>query len=381
MKRPWSRSEKLLWLSPLLIGAFIAVVFYGPQIMRRALGLPAKLHTARDTQIRSMALSANGDLLAAAGALRGRKRGSGTIYIWNARTSQWVGTIPPVYKKDKLLGTTGFDIYGLTFSPDAKYVGFSRVSQNWELYDVATQNLIWRFNNFVSDAQFSPDGLWVALSGYNQIAIVRASDGQLRTVCKTNPTNSKHIAWSPDGKLVASIGSYDKGNPIEFHSASNGKLVKQIKSDQGFSGDTKETVASVNFSPDGKFLVSASSLGQRSSLDNEKIEKFAPIRLYDVSSGLVVWEIKTTTLGGTKDNPNSICDAIFSPDGRTIAAYEYRAGKVFLLDSATAAINKTLTIGNAERSTFFVPPGLKFSPDGKRLFVRGKEDILFWNLP
>ncbi len=55
-------------------------------------------------------------------------------------------------------------------------------------------------------------------------------------------------------------------------------------------------------------------------------------------------------------------------------------GKVFLLDSETGAIKTTLELGRAARSGFFVPLGLVFSLSGKRLFARGRDAILFWNL-
>ena len=63
-----------------------------------------------------------------------------------------------------------------------------------------------------------------------------------------------------------------------------------------------------------------------------------------------------------------------------VAAYQYLKGRVFLLDSLTGAIQTSFHLGSAARTNFYVPPGLMFSPDGKRLFARGKSEVLFWDL-
>jgi WD40 repeat protein len=379
MKRAWTREEKWLWATPLLLGVVAAGLTVVPGVARRALGWPESLMTASGTHIRSMALSRNGDTLAAAGSMHtqtGWKRGSGTVYLWNARTAKQLTTIAPVYNRDSKGFTDGFDIYALTLSPAAKQIGFARAVENWALYDVATQKQLWRFSSFISDAEFSRDGRFIALFGDSHISIVSARDGQVRAKWKGGgPTNSQDLAWSPSGTLVASIGPYQADSPIELHRADNGKIVRRIKEAQTISG---ETVGSVAFSPDSKRLIIAASVGNYSSTDNFSV--FAPVRCYDASTGKLLWEVKAPAFGGADGSHSSFCDAIFSPDGRVVAAYQYNEGKVFLLDSATGAIKTTLQLGRAERTNFYVPPGLAFSPNGKRLFARGKEAVLFWDL-
>lgn len=337
--------------------------------------------TAPDTSIRSMALSGNGEVLAAAGSIntrKGWKLGSGTIYLWNARTAKPLTTITPVYTRDRKGFTHGFDIYALTLSPDAKQIGFTRAAQKlWALYDTATQNELWRFPSFISDAEFSRDGRFIALSSDTHISIVNASDGRVRIQWKRNGSTKSHdLAWSHDGVMVASIGSYKANDSIEVHRVDNGKLVRRIKRAHIISG---ETTASVKFSPDGTRLVIAAFVGNYSSTDNFNL--FAPVQCYEVATGRLLWEVKAPAFGGVNGSHVAFCDAIFSPDGLTVAAYQfYDKGKVFLLDSTTGAIKKTLQLGRVEGSGYFVPPGLAFSPDGKRLFARGKSAVGFWDL-
>lgn len=65
---------------------------------------------------------------------------------------------------------------------------------------------------------------------------------------------------------------------------------------------------------------------------------------------------------------------------KALSAKRNMKGKVLLLDSTTGKIETTLSMGRGTGSTFFVPPALAFSPDGKHLFARGKNAILFWDL-
>lgn len=378
MKKKWTRSEKWLWATPLLLGLVAAGITFVPRAAHRVLGWPESLITTPDNDIRSMALSRNGEVLAAAGSIntkRGWKRGSGTIYLWNARTAKRLATIAPVYTRDSTGFIGGFDVYGLALSPDAKQIGFTRVAQNWALYDVATQKQLWSFPSFISDAEFSRDGRFVALSGAS-IVIVRASDGRVRTKWKRSGlSNSGDLAWSPNGTWIAIIGNHKTVNFIELYGADSGKLVRRIPSTQEVSGETVESVA---FSPDSRQLVVVASVGSYDSSNN--FNMFAPVRCYSASTGRLLWEVKSPDFGGGDGTHASFCDAIFSPDGRVVAAYQYHEGKVFLLDSATGAIKTTLNFGRVRPSSFFVPPGLEFSPDGKRLFARGRSEILFWDL-
>ncbi|PQV65127.1 hypothetical protein B1R32_102134 [Abditibacterium utsteinense] len=374
MKQAWTRGEKMLWATPLLFGVVAVAAKFGPDVVERTLGRPQRWNTAPDNDIRSMALSRNGEVLAVSGSLRSKsgrwKPGSGTIYFWNARTGARLSPFLPVYTRDKTGFTHGFDIYALKLSPDAKQIGFSRVHQNWALYNVATRKQLWSFPQFISDAEFSCDGRFIALSVDADVFIVGASDGRVRAHWKRRGSpNSQDLAWAPDGKIVADIGSYDENDPIELRQAADGKLVRRIQ---------RKYASSVAFSPNGKRLVVAAALLEISS--SQSLDSFAPVRCYEVATGALKWEVKATSLGGTDFQHAAFCDAVFSPDGRTIAVYQYNNRRVLLLDSTTGKTKKILNLGRAEPTPFFVPPALAFSPDGKRLFARGRSAVLVWDL-
>ena len=136
-------------------------------------------------------------------------------------------------------------------------------------------------------------------------------------------------------------------------------------------------MSSVDFSPDGKRLVSASTLG--SWAKSSDFSAFASVRCWDVSTGKRLWQVKTPVLGGTSGDHAIVCDALFSPDGRFVAAYQNRQSQVFLLDGATGRVKATQSLGQ-EQTELGSPSALAFAPNGKRLFVRGKNAILFWDL-
>ena len=92
------------------------------------------------------------------------------------------------------------------------------------------------------------------------------------------------VAWSPDGKLLAS-GSYDK--MVKLWDAATGQEVKNLQ-------DHIDAVFAVAFSPDGKHLASGSQ--DRS------------VKIWDIASGQRLY-----TLGDATDGLTSIA---YSPSGK-----------------------------------------------------------------
>jgi hypothetical protein len=147
------------------------------------------------------------------------------------------------------------------------------------------------------------------------------------------------IAFSPDGRLLAvasSIGVY-------LYAAADLREVRFLPTDS--------PVHSVAFSPDSRLLASAS--------DDRTI------RLWDAASGA----LRRTLEGHT----NTVRSVAFSPDGRLLAsASDDRT--IRLWDAVSGALRRTL-----EGHTYYVR-SVAFSPDG-RLLASGSEDntIRLWD--
>jgi len=96
---------------------------------------------------------------------------------------------------------------------------------------------------------FSPDGKIIATTGgFGTVLLFNTSDGSLAKVLTGHTDWVSSVAFSPDGKLLAS-GSGD--GTIKIWNVSNGSCIKTLTGHTGW-------VSSVAFSPDGKLLASGS---------------------------------------------------------------------------------------------------------------------------
>ena len=134
---------------------------------------------------------------------------------------------------------------------------------------------------------FSPDGRLLALVGSadHTVRVWEMASGQSVATLTTGIAGFVSVAFSPDGRLVAS-GSMD--NTVHLWEVASGQPVAILR------GHT-QPVLSVAFSPDGRLLASASD--------------DSTVRLWEVASGQ---RVATLSNGGF--------GVAFSPDGRLLAS-------------------------------------------------------------
>ncbi|GBD51975.1 hypothetical protein D3800_02345 [Microcystis aeruginosa NIES-298] len=158
------------------------------------------------------------------------------------------------------------------------------------------------------------------------------------------------VNFSPDGKTLVS-GSWD--NTIKLWNVETGQEIRTLKGHDSY-------VNSVNFSPDGKTLVSGSA-------DNT-------IKLWNVETGKL-WDVETgEEIRTLKGHDNSVLSVNFSPDGKTLVS---------------GSVDKTIKLWNVEtgqeirtlKGNDSAVYSVNFSPDGKTL-VSGSVDktIKLWNV-
>jgi WD40 repeat protein len=197
---------------------------------------------------------------------------------------------------------------------------------------------------------FSPDGKTVAVGISN---IVHLLDGATLDSFEPPRQLAGHpgeifaLAWSPDGKLLAS-GAHEDRN-IRLWEPETGKLVRTLVGQDGWT-------RSLAFSPDGKILAAGST---------DKA-----IWLWNVDSGDVL-----ETLVGHTDWVGGVA---FSPDGKSLASAS-RDGTVRLWDIATGKQHDDFKFQVAINPTTGTPywtNGLAFSPDGKVLAVGSTDKII-----
>src|SRR6266849_5420587 len=145
---------------------------------------------------------------------------------------------------------------------------------------------------FVWSMAFSPDGKILASSGRDHSTTLwdAASGRELRTLDE-RPTSIYAVAFSPDGRILADGG---EDQTVKLWDVSQAREIGTLK------GHTAE-IGSLAFSPDGQILASG-------SFD-------ATIKLWSVPSGRLTQTLATHD--GPIDSP--IYAIAFSPDGHTLA--------------------------------------------------------------
>ena len=157
---------------------------------------------------------------------------------------------------------------------------------------------------------------------------MRALDDNTNSIRSPVLSPVDSVAFSPDGKWLASSGCYDY--TVRLWNANTGERVRTL---HGHSGSVND----IAFSSDRKTIASGSD--------------DTTVRLWDAKTGTHLW-----TLLGHTDSVESLA---FSPDGKTLASGSL--DKTVLWDAKTGEHQRTLAghTGSVE--------SLAFSPDGKTL--------------
>ncbi|RYG70414.1 hypothetical protein EON80_08040, partial [bacterium] len=319
MKRKWTRSEKLLWASPLLMGVLAFGISQGPNIVRRARGLPRVLTTHDTHMVFSLVISNDGSVLAASGMdEKASNPDSGTVYFWDARTLAPLKPLKGQFWKVSSRDFGGFRTDGLALSPDGKLVGLSdRGQPGYAVYEVESQRKLWQVTRSGFSAEFSPDGSLILLNGGQ---LYDARTGKLMAgVTDMGYSGFVPGRFAPDGKTVALVGPETKrppangketpkppnGKSIEIHRVSDGKKLLVLK-------DSQETNA-IDFSPDGTKILSLAT-----GSDNMNGVDGSTVRCHS-ATGQLLWQHNYRESNPKRTDYGTFADAKFSPDGSLIA--------------------------------------------------------------
>ncbi|HKI18563.1 MAG TPA: c-type cytochrome domain-containing protein [Isosphaeraceae bacterium] len=200
----------------------------------------------------------------------------------------------------------------------------------------------------ITALEFSRDGSTIAASGYHEITFWNTADGNLKRRLSGLAERVYDVAYSPDGKWLATAS----GDPGVFgvvklwlaEPDGGGKPVRDLV-------ETQDAAFAVAFSPDSKKIATAGA--------------DRTLRLFEVETGKLLFQIE--------DHADWVLGIAFSPDGKRLA---------------TASRDKTAKVFDVEKKESLVTfPGhgapvytVSFTPDGKGVATGGEDSrIRIWN--
>ncbi len=213
-----------------------------------------------------------------------------------------------------LRNPTGGKALSVAFSPDGRLAAGGGTDHVVRIWDATTGTLLHELRGHrreVDRVVFSPDGTRLAsVARFDSTKIWNVASGRLLTTLPGQPGILRaDAAFSPDGRLVVTTAPPATiAGPSAVRDAATGKPIFTL-------GDLTAEIVSVAFSPDGRFLLTAS--------------RGDPTRLWEIASGRAVLELR-----GESGETNV---AAFSPDGRWIATGG-RDGIALVWEAATGRL-------------------------------------------
>jgi WD40 repeat protein/mono/diheme cytochrome c family protein len=267
-------------------GAALALGSYREIVVIGADGKPIAKLEGLANQVRGLAFSPDGKLLAAAGGNPGQ---FGEIKLWS------------VSDKKEILSIRGHrdNIFAIAFSPDGKMLASCSYDRLVKLWDVTTGKELKTLKDHtdaIFAVAFSPDGkLLASASADRTIKIWNPATGERIYTLGDGLEAMNTLAFHPSGRLLAGAGA-DRVIRVWEVNEKEGHQVRSLIAHE-------DAINQVAFSPDGKSLASTGA---------DRV-----IKLWDATTPQLA-EIKMLDR-----QPDWVLAMAFAPDGKKLAVGRY----------------------------------------------------------
>ena len=282
------------------------------------------------------------------------------VRLWDVPTGQLTDIVN--LKRESMPNGSYYVGSPAGFSPDGKLL-VTLYADGLKLWDTQTGRLKWLAISHGSAVAFSFDSKALAVYGsamqgqktHGIIAMWDVTTGRLKRSPIQMEAEVRAISFSPDGKMLASVGEH-----LGIKQGSNYIVGKgDIKILDARTGVTQQTLSapsnpaiSAAFSPTGKFLAIGSQGGK--------------VMLWDLSTQKLLYTLR----GHTPDSLGASWSVVFSPDSKLLACGGQR--EVQIWDTQKGVLLKRLKLLNTPMTVGDLAVGeVAFSRDGSILAICG----------